>query len=132
MPKAYCQDCFLATEYSSSPAKFCAHCGQSLIGAVNVKPVKKQAPIVIEEETDNDEIEASETEDNTPLPDIKDLGIKIQYNRPKGEKISSLAKGDGKTVTLTSDSSKAKPLSKKQILAEFQKEAGSLRPRKNK
>lgn len=132
MPKAYCQDCFLATEYSSSPAKFCAHCGQSLIGGVNVKPVKKQ-PAVEVEDPDVDEVDASDETDNTPLPNVKDLGIKIEYSKPKGEKLSSLAKGDGKQTRIQNDTSvKTKPLTRKQILAEFQKEAGAIRPKKSK
>ena len=108
MPKFYCSSCGNPIQYSDIKPNFCFKCGTNL---VNGKP-----QIIAQIEP---EIEIKETR-----PKINNLNWDIEIEKPKGQKLKDLVRGEKDAGFQPRD---GEQLSKEEFLKQFQKEAGTLR-----
>jgi hypothetical protein len=131
--KYFCSKCGKTTQYNFELPKFCAFCGQSFAS----KPASQQAedsrnkflnelklkkninPVEIYEEN-YDQIES-----NINFKKIKP-SFKVDVYQPKGESFGSLIDNPSAPIE-TNNQSNTQTKTKEEILAEFQKEASSLR-----
>ena len=130
--KMYCQSCGSPTEYTLSTPKFCSCCGTSFnkVTASQPKPVKKLTPKVeVESEEDLDDEDESDGEEVTQIPDTSKLTAHVEVDdRRRKTTIRDLACNAPRSNNSSQSSTKLP--SKKAFLAEWQKEAGTLRPTK--
>jgi hypothetical protein len=131
--KYFCSKCGKTTQYSFEMPKFCAFCGQSFAN----KPATKQAedkrnkflnelklkkninPIEVEDD------ESSILESNIDFKKIKP-SFKVDVYQSKGESFGSLIDNPSEPIAINNQSD-IHTKTKEEILAEFQREAGSLR-----
>jgi hypothetical protein len=138
MLKLYCPECGNPTSYSVSKPKFCSNCGNSFEKTIinkiqtekpsfnKIQPSKK---VIARNEEDFDDDEDDFQEINY-VPDIKKLDCDIIESKKQNLKIKDII-GTADPID-NSQRNKTKKLSKterKKFLEEFQKEAGSLRPK---
>jgi len=137
--KRYCLDCGSPTEYSLKKPLFCANCGVSFDKNNNqplVQKVQLQKPTIakktytpeldIQDDQDFDDNE----EDIASLPNISKIQVETVGERSnRGVKLKDLM-GTGENTKRDRSKNKGKKVSKKQILEDFAKEAGSLRKSK--
>lgn len=109
MPKIYCSSCGNPIQYADVKPNFCTKCGCNLGSG---KPVQNQVKI-------EPEIEIIQK------PSISNLNWDIELNKPRGEKLKDLAKGE--KISYSQRDSDQSNLSKEDFLKEFQREAGTLR-----
>ena len=131
--KYFCSKCGKTTQYSFEMPKFCAFCGQSFANQLPTKQAEDKRdkflnelklkkninPINIEE--DNTEI----IESNINFKKLKP-SFKVDVYQNKGESFGSLLEHPSEPINIEQNNI-IKSKSKEEILAEFQKEAGSLR-----
>jgi hypothetical protein len=127
--KYFCSKCGKTTQYSFEMPKFCAFCGQSFANKPAIKQVEDKLnelklkkninPIDIEED-DLDTIES-----NINFKKIKP-SFKIDVYQSKGESFGSLIENPSEPI-LIENNNQTQSKSREEILAEFQREAGSLR-----
>lgn len=132
--KKYCTDCGFPTEYSIKPPLFCSNCGKSYnnISVPNKVEVKK-----IESKVKNLNVEAdydddSEGEDLNYVPNISNLQMDLDIPKNKSVKLGSLlgtSNHDEEDIKFNNPIPNKK-LSKKKILEDFAKEAGSIKKSK--
>jgi hypothetical protein len=133
--KYFCSKCGKTTQYNFELPKFCAFCGQSFASKsssvqtednrnkfLNELKLKKNInPIVINDDSDD----TVEVESNINFKKIKP-SFKVDVYQSKGESFGSLIENPSSPIKEnTQDNIQTK--TKEEILAEFQKEAGSLR-----
>jgi len=136
--KRYCTDCGSPTEYSVKKPVFCSNCGNSFEKSAQpiVQKVLMQKPTVankiktiepqVEIEDDYDD-----NEDVSSVPEISNIQIETQNDQPKrGVKLKDLMGTNTNVSKKEKIKSKGKKTSRKQILEDFAKEAGSLRKNK--
>lgn len=139
--KRYCLDCGAPTEYSLKKPVFCSNCGNSFekntqVSQPVVQKVQLQKPTIakktyipevdIDEDYDND----SDDETITNVPKISKIQVETASENPnRGVKLKDLM-GTGENIKRSKPKIKGKKPSKKQILEDFAKEAGSLRKNK--
>lgn len=139
--KRYCLDCGAPTEYSLKKPVFCSNCGNSFekntqVSQPVVQKVQLQKPTIakkayipevdIDEDYDND----SDYETITNVPKISKIQVETASENPnRGVKLKDLM-GTGENIKRNKPKIKGKKPSKKQILEDFAKEAGSLRKNK--
>jgi hypothetical protein len=139
--KRYCLDCGAPTEYSLKKPVFCSNCGNPFekntqVSQPVVQKVQLQKPTIakktyipevdIDEDYDND----SDDETITNVPNISKIQVETaSENSNRGVKLKDLM-GTGENVKRNKVKIKGKKASKKQILEDFAKEAGSLRKSK--
>ena len=135
--KYFCSKCGKTTQYSFEMPKFCAFCGQSFAGKsasveaddkrnkfLNELKLKKNTnPVAVNilEEDDNIEI----LESNINFKNIKP-SFKVDVYQSKGESFGSLLENPSEPLQIE-NSNPTQSKSREEILAEFQREAGSLR-----
>ena len=140
--KRYCLDCGAPTEYSLKKPVFCSNCGNSFekntqVSQPVVQKVQLQKPIIakktytppvdIEEDYDIDD---DDNETITSVPNISKIQVETGHeNINRGVKLKDLM-GTGENIKRNKVKMKGKKNSKKQILEDFAKEAGSLRKSK--
>jgi len=140
--KRYCPSCGAPTEYSLKKPTFCSSCGKSFEGSPVVvkKTLPQQKTIARNLPRDIDPIDAEndidsdlDGDDVLEVPDINELKVEIEPDRTsKGIKLGKIigtGNTEGKKERVTS---KVKKTTKKEILENFQKEAGALRPSRKK
>jgi len=108
MPKIYCSSCGNPVQYSDVKPNFCFKCGTNL-GTGRPQVIAQTEP----------EIEITEVR-----PKINNLNWDIEIQKPKGQKLKDLARGEKDNNFQPRDS---EILSKDKFLKQFQKEAGTLR-----
>jgi len=134
--KKYCTDCGSPTEYSIKPPLFCSNCGKSYnnISVTNKVEVKKIESKVknLNVEADYDYDDDSEGEDLNHVPNISNLQMDLDIPKNKSVKLGSLlgtSNHDQEDIKFNNPAPNKK-LSKKKILEDFAKEAGSIRKSK--
>jgi hypothetical protein len=138
--KYFCSNCGKTTQYGIELPKFCAYCGQSFANKpaspkteetrnkfLNELKLKKNInPIEIEEDIlyNSEDVE----EGNYKAGNFKKIkpSFKVDVYKNKGESFGSLLDNPSKPIEVNETSS-INTKTKEEILAEFQKEAGSLR-----
>jgi ribosomal protein L37E len=135
MLKIYCTECGGPTSYSVNKPKFCSHCGnpfEKLV--VNKTQFQKQTiskirPRQIEELNIEDDDEGSEV---NYVPEISQIDCEIIGESNKKEKIGNIMGTSDPSMRTRQPRQKAKKITKaekKKFLEDFQREAGSLRPK---
>ena len=140
--KYFCSQCGKTTQYNFELPKFCSSCGQSFASKsssvkaetqrnkfLNELKLKKNInPINIENDIlYNSEI-FEEEEGDYKVRDFKKIkpSFKIDVYQNKGESFGSLLENPSKPIEIN-ENSLVNTKSSEEVLAEFQKEAGSLR-----
>ncbi len=141
--KRYCLDCGAPTEYSLKKPVFCANCGNPFeknnqFSQPVVQKVQLQKPTIAKKaynpEVDLDNDDNQDFDDNeesiTRVPQISKIQVETASEIPnRGVKLKDLM-GTGENTKRNKTKVKGKKTSKKQILEDFAKEAGSLRKNK--
>lgn len=139
--KRYCLDCGAPTEYSLKKPVFCSNCGNSFekntqVPQPVVQKVQLQKPTIAkktympEVDLDDDQDFDDNEENITSVPQISNIQVETATERPnRGVKLKDLM-GTGENTKKNKIKTKGKKISKKQILEDFAKEAGSLRKSK--
>lgn len=138
--KYFCSKCGKTTQYNFELPKFCAFCGQSFASNASsaraeekgnkflneLKLKKNTNPINIE---DDILYNAESTEEgNYKIHDFKKIkpSFKVDVYQPKGESFGSLIDNPSAPME-NQNQNNQNTKTKEEILAEFQREAGSLR-----
>lgn len=129
--KLYCQQCGSPHEYTLKKPNFCQNCGDTLskmsAAAVIKEKIVPKAAVVAHDDDDDDE------DDGSQVPDIQGLEFDSDATPIRGIKLGSVV-GTSSGEKVEPDSSPK--ISKKDMIEEYKREAGSLRPsgrtRKNK
>lgn len=135
--KYFCSKCGKTTQYNFELPKFCSSCGQSFANKpsslkageqknkfLNELKLKKNInPIKIED--DFEDTEEYYVENNIDFKKIKP-SFKVDVYKSKGESFGSLIENPSKPLDLPNNIQNQQK-TKEEILAEFQREAGSLR-----
>lgn len=132
--KKYCTSCGSPTDYSLKPPLFCSSCGKSF-DINNISASKVQSKQIITKqnlEEDQYEDEDSDSEEVNYVPDISDLDVDLQIPQNKPVKLGSIlgTSKDVESIQLSNVDNPNVKMSKKKILEEFAKEAGSIRKSK--
>lgn len=136
--KYFCSKCGKTTQYNFELPNFCSSCGQSF--ASKSPPIKSEEqrnkflnelklkkninPLKIQ--GDLEDAEEYSVESNIDFKKIKP-SFKVDVYKNPGESFGSIIENPSKPVDIEPDTPQ-KPKTRQEILAEFQKEAGSLRP----
>ena len=128
--KVYCRQCGSGTTYVSQKPKFCSQCGQSFLSSsAKTKPAPvRAAPTVIERHTSNLGFEREE-ESESGFSSMSGLECDIQKAPNVKTTLGDIA-GTSEEDAQVIERPKAyarKRVSKKQVLADFQAEAGQSR-----
>ena len=139
--KRYCTSCGSPTEYSVKKPIFCSNCGVSFdktqVNRVLPKPIVEKRtinPVVannLDYEIDN---ELDNETDDVSVPNISQIQIDVESDnnsKAKGIKLGQLLGTDAQTEKKPRERIKAKKSSKKQILEDFAKEAGTIKKSKS-
>ena len=128
--KVYCRKCGSGTAYVSQKPKFCSQCGNSFVApAIASKPAPvKAAPTVIEKQTSN---LGFEIEEDTQSSFGSMSGLECEIQKAPNIKttlgdIAGTSEEDPQIVERPKAYAR-KRVSKKQVLADFQAEAGQSR-----
>jgi len=139
--KRYCLDCGAPTEYSLKKPVFCSNCGnpfqkntqvsQPVVQKVQLqKPTIAKKTYIPEVDIEQDNELYDDEQDITSVPNISSIQVETSgENLSRGIKLKDLM-GTGDNVKRNKTKIKGKKISKKQILEDFAKEAGSLRKNK--
>jgi len=139
--KRYCLDCGAPTEYSLKKPVFCSNCGNSFEKNIQVsqpvvqkvqlqKPTIAKKTYIPEVDIDDDQDFDDNEENITSVPQISKIQVETATERPnRGVKLKDLM-GTGENTKRNKIKTRGKKISKKQILEDFAKEAGSLRKSK--
>ena len=135
--KYFCSKCGKTTQYSFEMPKFCAFCGQSFgnstvskeaqekgnrfLNELKLKKNTNPVPVNVSEEDDDIEI----LESNINFKNIKP-SFKVDVYQNKGESFGSLLENPSEHIKVENNK-QTQNKSREEILAEFQREAGSLR-----
>ena len=130
--KRYCTSCGGPTEYSIKKPIFCSNCGKSFEPTTKqaVEKVQIKNPIIANkiDIQDFDEVDDVNNDDIRTVPVISNIEIEADNEKPnRGIKLKDLMGTDTNHTKTERVKSKSKKISKKQILEDFQKEAGSIR-----
>ena len=129
--KRYCTSCGGPTEYSIKKPIFCSNCGKSFEQTTQqaIEKVQIKKP-VIANKIDIEEFD--EVDDIRAIPVISNIEIEADNQNPdRGIKLKDLMGTETNHTKRERIKSKNKKSSKKQILEDFRREAGSIR-KKNK
>lgn len=151
----YCQACFKKTPQTVDIIKFCAHCGKPFLENINqstlshgnltrdltrkslrdklrqqLKSNHKQSIIDDDQDNDTDDLlddNDIESDDNIRVPNIHKLDLEVDVQQDKGVAISHIAQAAKRQPKPENTSNKKTKFNKKQFLAQYQKEASSIR-----
>ena len=135
--KYFCSKCGKTTQYNFELPKFCSSCGQSFANKpssikaeeqknkfLNELKLKKNVNSLIIQD-DLEDTEEYYAENNIDFKKIKP-SFKVDLYQSKGESFGSLIENPSKPVDIANNIQNEQKTSE-EILAEFQREAGSLR-----
>jgi uncharacterized Zn finger protein (UPF0148 family) len=138
--KRYCIDCGAPTEYSLKKPIFCSNCGslfeknkenpETVIQKVQLqkKTIATQLPKSNLELENNDNYDDHDETDVNEVPNISDIQVETDISpKDRGVKLKDLMGTESSSVKREKNKTRGKKTSKKQILEDFAKEAGSLR-----
>lgn len=140
--KRYCIDCGSPTEYSVKKPVFCSNCGNLFEkNTQTTKPVVQkvlmQKPTIANKinipnpDLHFDESDYDDNEDLVNVPKVSKIQVETDNEKPsRGVKLKDLMGTDLGSSKKEKIKLKSKKTSKKQILEDFAKEAGSLRKSK--
>ena len=127
--KRYCHSCGKPSEPAS--AKFCCHCGVSLSFA---SPPPKSEAVKAKEEQRNEEEEEEEEDSNLPTSfrGVLEKGLDFEFQRSPqvGEKLGKVIGTRSSASDSEEDGRQIEHQSSEEVMKEFQREAGTLRPKK--
>ena len=139
--KRYCTSCGSPTEYSVKKPIFCSNCGVSFdktqVNRAIPKPIVEKRtinPVVannLDYEIDN---ELDNETDDVNIPNISQIQVDVESDnnsKSKGIKLGQLLGTNTQTEKKPRERIKAKKSSKKQILEDFAKEAGTIKKSKS-
>ena len=137
--KRYCISCGSPTEYSLKKPIFCSNCGKSFdkiqVNKVTQKPIAEKRTInpVI---ANNVDYEIDNELDDIIVPDISKIEIEIKSDNDIKNKGTKLGEIIGTAIPSEGEKKvrqkiKGKRNSKKQILEDFSKEAGTIKKNKD-
>jgi len=137
--KRYCISCGSPTEYSLKKPIFCSNCGNSFdkiqVNKVTQKPIAEKRTInpVI---ANNVDYEIDNELDDIIVPDISKIEIEIKSDNDIKNKGTKLGEIIGTAIPSEGEKKvrqkiKGKRNSKKQILEDFSKEAGTIKKNKD-
>jgi hypothetical protein len=139
--KRYCTSCGSPTEYSVKKPIFCSNCGISFdktqVNRVIPMPIVEKRtinPVVannLDYEIDN---ELDNETDDVNIPNISQIQIDVESDndsKAKGIKLGQLLGTSTQTEKKPRERIKVKKNSKKQILEDFAKEAGTIKKSKS-
>ena len=135
--KYFCSKCGKTTQYNFELPKFCSSCGQSFESKsstikaedqrnkfLNELKLKKNInPLKLQDNLED--TEEHYVESNIDFKKIKP-SFKVDVYKNPGESFGSIIENPSEPVHIEIDTPK-KPKTRQEILAEFQREAGSLR-----
>ena len=138
--KYFCSKCGKTTQYSFEMPKFCAFCGQSFANKPATKQVEDKRNKFLNELKLKKNINPIDVKEdilyNSEYIEVEDYKVdnfkkikpsfKIDVYKNKGESFGSLLDNPSKPIEVNETSS-INTKTKEEILAEFQREAGSLR-----
>lgn len=138
--KRYCIDCGSPTEYSLKKPIFCSNCGslfeknkenpEPVIQKVQLqsKTVARQLPKPNIELQNDDDYDDNDETDVNQVPNISNIQVETDTTpKDRGVKLKDLMGTESSSVKREKNKTRGKKTSKKQILEDFAKEAGSLR-----
>ena len=135
--KRYSTSCGSPTEYSVKKPIFCSNCGNSFdkiqINKVTPKPIPEKRtinPVV----ANNLDYEIDNEIDDVNVPNISQIQIDVESDnnsKAKGIKLGELLGTSSPGEKKPREKIKGKKNSKKQILEDFAKEAGTIKRSKN-
>ena len=131
--KYFCSKCGKTTQYSFEMPKFCAFCGQSFANKPATKQAEDKRNKFLNElklkknmySTDIEDDESSILESNIDFKKIKP-SFKVDVYQSKGESFGNLIDNPSAPIEIQ-NLNNVETKSREEILAEFQREAGSLR-----
>jgi DNA-directed RNA polymerase subunit RPC12/RpoP len=131
--KYFCSKCGKTTQYSLGLPQFCAFCGQSFANKSATKEVEDKKNKFLNElklkkridPTDIEDDESSILESNIDFKKIRP-SFKLDVYQSKGESFGNLIDNPSAPIEIQNQNT-VKTKTKEEILAEFQREAGSLR-----
>jgi DNA-directed RNA polymerase subunit RPC12/RpoP len=131
--KYFCSKCGKTTQYNFELPKFCAFCGQSFASKSSSAPVEDKRNKFLNELKLKKNINSVEISDVNydavkSSIDFKKIkpSFKVDVYQSKGESFGSLIDNPS-APTEVNDQNNIQTKSREEILAEFQREAGSLR-----
>ena len=135
--KRYCTSCGSPTEYSIKKPIFCSNCGDSFdktqVNKVIPKPIPEKRtinPVV----ANNLDYEIDNEADDINIPNISQIQIDVESDnnsKVKGIKLGQLLGTNTQAEKKPRERIKGKKNSKKQILEDFAKEAGTIKKSKS-
>jgi uncharacterized Zn finger protein (UPF0148 family) len=141
--KRYCIDCGAPTEYSLKKPIFCSNCGglfeknnenpEPIIEKVQLqkKTIARQLPkpsIELDDNYDENDNDGTDEADVTEIPNISNIQVETDnIKKDRGVKLRDLMGTESSSIKREKNKTRGKKTSKKQILEDFAKEAGSLR-----
>ena len=139
--KRYCIDCGSPTEYSLKKPIFCSNCGSLFEkNKENPEPVVQKVQLQnktiarrlpkpsIELENHDDYDDDKDETDVNQVPNISNIQVETDaIPKDRGIKLKDLMGTESSSVKREKNKTKGKKTSKKEILEDFAKEAGSLR-----
>jgi ribosomal protein L37E len=131
--KYFCSKCGKTTQYNFELPKFCAFCGQSFASQTVSPQAEEKKNKFLNELKLKKNINSAEINDenydtlesNINFKKIKP-SFKVDVYQPKGESFGSLIDNPSAPIEINNQNN-IQTKTKEEILAEFQREAGSLR-----
>jgi len=124
--KYFCSKCGKTTAYNLQLPKFCSNCGQSFNAKLNNNNELKLKEKANDLEEDDEELNY-ENFNNINFKKIKP-SFKLDIYKPKNESLGGLIDNPTKPIDFSNSNIENQHKTQEQILQEFQKEAGLLRP----
>jgi len=135
--KRYCTSCGSPTEYSVKKPIFCSNCGNSFdkvqINKITPKPIAEKRTIN-RVAANNLDYEIDNEIDDVNVPNISQIQIDVESDnspKTKGIKLGELLGTSSPREKKPREKIKGKKSSKKQVLEDFAKEAGTIKRSKN-
>ena len=132
MLKSYCKKCGGASTYTSTKPNFCQKCGSPFSGVAKTSSPKAIKNVQVQ----GVEIEASEEEGAEPeglYRSLSKMDIEIDFVKKDADTLESIwgtSQGSGGIWSASSEGQD--PKTEEQVLDQFRKEAGAIRPKPNK
>jgi len=130
--KKYCTSCGSPTDYSLKSPLFCSSCGKSFdINNISVSKVQSRQ-IITKQNLEEDQDEDFDSEEVNYVPNISDLDVDLQIPNNKPVKLGAIlgTSKDVEQIQLSKVDNPHVKMSRKKVLEEFAKEAGSIRKNK--
>lgn len=135
--KYFCSKCGKTTQYNFELPKFCSSCGQSFANKPSSLKAEEQKNKFLNELKLKKNINDSEIKENIEDIETENLyleghfkkvkpSFRINIYQPKGESFGSLIDNPSAPIEVQNQNN-IQTKTKEEILADFQKEAGSLR-----